>query len=109
MKRLKHKYNAQKTEVDSIKFDSKAEARYFSKLKALQEAGDVLFFLRQVPFYLPGGVRYVIDFVEFWAPSKDGEPGHIRWVDVKGFETESFKAKKKMVEALYPLTIEIEK
>lgn len=108
MSQFRHKYRAQRTEVDGIRFDSKAEARYYRQLLARRDAGEVLFFLRQVPFHLPGGVRYVVDFVEFLAPVSE-QAGLVRWVDVKGMETESFKAKKRMVEALYPIEITVVK
>lgn len=97
----RHKFGARPTEVDGIRFDSKKEARYFQKLRIREAVGEVLFFLRQVPFHLPGGVRYVVDFQEFHAD------GTVHFVDVKGMETPDFKAKKKQVEALYPITIEI--
>jgi hypothetical protein len=101
MIRMRHKYNAVQTECDGIKFSSKKEAAYYCQLRALKTSGAVLFFLRQAPFHLPGGVRFVIDFVEFWAN------GDIRFVDAKGMKTESYKAKKRMVEALYgPVVIE---
>lgn len=100
MKRLKHKYFAKPTEVDGIRFDSKKEAKYYGELKLLQKSGEVVMFLRQVPFHLPGGVIYRVDFQEF---HRDGV---VRFVDVKGFETAEFKMKKKMVEALYPIEIE---
>lgn len=97
------KYAAQPTEVDGIRFDSKAEARYYQQLKARVVAGEVSYFLRQVPIHLPGNVRYVVDFLEFWAD------GRVRYVDVKGVQTAMFKTKKRQVEALYPITIEVEK
>ena len=96
----RHKYNAIPTEVDGIKFHSKKEARYYQQLVMLQKCGDVIFFLRQVPFHLPGGVVYRVDFMEF---RKDGT---VHTIDVKGFSTAQYKAKKKMVEALYPIKIE---
>jgi hypothetical protein len=97
------KYRATIVEQDGIKFASKAELRYYNKLQLLKNANEIKFFLRQVPFYLPGGVKYVVDFVVF------GTDGITRFIDVKGFETPMFKAKKKMVEALYPVNIEIVK
>ncbi len=96
---LKHKFHTKRTEVDNIKFSSKKEAKRYNILKLLQKSGDILFFLRQVPFHLPGGVKYVCDFLIFWAN------GIVTIEDVKGFKTESYKAKKKMVEALYPIEI----
>lgn len=36
-----HKYHARKTERDGHMFDSKAEARRYEELKAMQEAGEI--------------------------------------------------------------------
>ena len=94
-----HKFNAKPTEVDGIRFDSKKEARRYVQLKLLREAGDIVFFLRQVPFHLPGGVVLRIDFQIFWADET------VTFEDVKGMKTESYKAKKRMVEAIYPIEI----
>lgn len=96
---IRHKFSAQATQRDGHKFPSKKEARYYDKLMLLQLSGKVLFFLRQVPFHLPGGVKLVIDFEIFWAD------GRVEFVDTKGFKTESYKAKKRMVEAIYPIEI----
>lgn len=92
----RHKFHAVPTEVDGIKFASKAEARYYRKLKLMQEAGEVIGFLRQVPFYFPGGVKYVCDFQVFWAD------GTVTFEDVKGMETATFKAKMRLMKAHYP-------
>lgn len=97
----RHKFNARPTTVDNIKFPSQKEARYYDTLKLLVKAGDVVFFLRQVPFHLPGGVKMVIDFQEFRSD------GTVHFVEIKGFETKEYIAKKKMVENLYPIKIEV--
>ena len=96
----KHKFGAVATERDGQRFDSKKEGRYYDQLKLRMQAGEVVMFLRQVPFHLPGGVTYRVDFQEFLAD------GSVRFVDVKGVETESFKVKKRMVETIYPVEIE---
>ncbi len=96
-----HKFSAKPTTVDNIRFDSKKEARYYADLKLLQKAGDIIFFLRQVSFHLPGGVRHVVDFQEF---RRDGT---VHFVEVKGFDTPQGKMKRKMVEAVYPIKIEV--
>lgn len=95
------KYGAQPTVVDGIRFDSKAEATYYQRLKLRVQSGEVRYFLRQVAFHLPGGIRYVVDFMEVHAD------GSVHFVDVKGIETPMFRTKKKQVEALYPVTIEV--
>jgi hypothetical protein len=100
--RLRHKYNATPTISDGIRFDSKREAAYYERLKLERATGEVVTFLRQTPFHLPGGVRYVVDFLVFY------RDGSCAFVDVKGMETAQFKAKKKMVEELYaPIKIEV--
>jgi len=103
MLRQKHKFNAKACEADNIKFSSKAERRYYYTLKNLQESGEVVFFLRQVPLHLPGNTKYVVDFQVFYADSS------VAFVDVKGMSTPMFILKKKQVEDLYPIQIEIVK
>jgi hypothetical protein len=88
---LRHKFNAVRTEVDGITFPSKAEARYYERLKARQMAGEVVGFLRQVPFHLPGGVRYIVDFLEFHTD------GSVHFIDLKGVETSEFKTKMRLM------------
>jgi hypothetical protein len=95
----RHKFNAVKTERDGITFSSKKEARRYDELKLLEKAGEVIFFLRQIPFHLPGGVKYVCDFQVFW------RDGSVTFEDTKGYKTDMYKAKKKQVEALYPIEI----
>lgn len=97
--RLKHKFGAIRTEIDGIKFDSKKESKRYQELLWLQKTGEVLFFLRQVPFHLPGNVKYLCDFVVFW------KNGDITFEDVKGMKTPMYSLKKKQVEALYPIEI----
>lgn len=98
--RMRHKFNSVSVIRDGIRFQSKKEARYYDELKLKVKAGMVIFFLRQVPFDLPGNVKYRVDFQEFHAD------GDVKFVDVKGHRTPEYITKKKMVEALYPITIE---
>jgi ribosomal protein L27 len=96
---MKHKFKAIATFLDGIKFASKKEAARYSQLKLLQQAGEIIFFLRQTPFYLPGNVKYVCDFVVFW------QDGSITFEDVKGIKTPMYVLKKKQVESIYPIRI----
>lgn len=96
---IRHKFNAVKAIRDGITFHSKKEAKYYDELVLLKASGEVLFFLRQVPFHLPGSVKYLCDFQVFW---KDG---NVSFVDVKGMKTATYIMKKKMVEALYPIKL----
>ncbi len=95
---VSNKFHAVMCEADNIKFRSKKERKRYLELKALQAAGEC-WFLRQVPFYLPGNTKYVLDFLVFW---KDG---HQTFEDTKGKRTPMFIMKKKQVESLYPVKI----
>ena len=100
MKPIRHKWGNVITERDGMKFHSKKEAKYYDMLKILQAGRTVSFFLRQVPFHLPGNVKYVCDFLVFYTD------GTAKVIDVKGKRTPAYKRNKKMVEALYPVVIE---
>ena len=96
-----HKFHAKPTEIDCIKFASKKEANYYKELCLRQQkGGDVLFFLRQVPFHLPGGIIYFCDFEVFFTD------GSVKFIDVKGMKLAMWVTKKKLVEAVYPVEIE---
>lgn len=97
----RRKYRNKPETVDGIRFDSRKEARYYQQLKLRVRAGDVKYFHRQVPIHLAGGTRYVVDFVIFEAN------GRVRYVDVKGRETQVFRLKKREVEHRYPIVIEL--
>ena len=57
------KYGNQRVELDGMKFDSKREASAYIALMMRVKAGELKCVLRQVPFDLPGGIRYIADFV----------------------------------------------
>jgi hypothetical protein len=95
------KYHAVMEECDNIKFQSKKEAKYYRELRARQHAGEIAFFLMQVPFRLIGGVVYRCDFMEIMPEALP----FIRFVDPKGHRTRVFINKKKQVEASYPIKI----
>ena len=116
------KYANVPTEVDGIRFDSKLEAKYYVELDLRRKAGDVMYFLRQVPFHLPGGVIYRVDFMVVSRSTYDRTPGYdtadsdvdpirppldISYIDCKGWDTAAGKNKIKMVEALYRVKIEL--
>lgn len=97
----KHKYKAKPTTIDGERYDSKKESLYGGQLKMLQMAGELIFYLRQVPFAIGGGAKYRLDFMEFWAN------GDIKYVDIKGYDTPMSRLKRKQVEDLYPIKIEV--
>jgi len=95
----KFKYMNVHTIEDGIRFDSKREAEKYRELKILRDRGEIRFFLRQVPFDLPGGIRYKLDFL---VVDKDGS---LTFLEVKGFKTKEYILKKKQVEAIYQVQI----
>lgn len=61
----RQKYGNQKTESGGKKFDSKHEAKTYEELRLLCLSGEYIGLGFQVPFYLPGGIKYIADFVAF--------------------------------------------
>lgn len=107
MKGKPHKYRAEATVLDGIRFDSKAEAEDWGRLRLAERAGRVRNLRRQVPYDLLVSEtrigRIVLDFV--FEEERDG-----RWVtiyaDRKGFRTPMFKWKRKHFEAQYGVALE---
>ena len=91
-----HKFGAVRTERAGLKFDSKAEADYHDVLQLALRTEELVGLMRQPVFYLPGGTRYVADFLCFWSD------GRVDTRDVKGVETAEFKVKWREVQAAYP-------
>lgn len=103
----KDKYNAKKTVVDGITFDSRAEAARYGELKLLEEQGVIRDLELQPRFRLQDGfetadgsrvrpIDYVADFMYL---NNDG----LKVVeDVKGMETDVYKLKKKLFLNKYP-------
>jgi hypothetical protein len=111
-----HKYRAQAVTVDGIRFASKKEARRWSELKLLVQAGQIEKLERQPKFnFIIGGqylrirskcypngrnVSYSADF-SYWAAGR-------RIVeDVKGFDTTVSRLKRALVEAIYGVEVTI--
>lgn len=102
---MAHKYHAVATEVDGVRFVSKAEARRYSELRLLEKAGAIQnlelqpSFLLQEAFTDAAGakhraIHYVADF-------RYREGGRLVVEDVKGVETEAFKIKAKLFRYRY--------
>lgn len=94
-----HKYRAQGRDVDGIHFASKLESRCYEAQKLRQQAGELRYFLRQVPFRLPGGVTYWADF--FCLLTGGGE----EVIDAKGVDTPTSRLKRKQVKEIYGVEV----
>ncbi len=97
------KYRNKRTVRDNITFASKAEADRYSQLKLLERAGEITALVLQPRFIcVVGGVKvctYIADFSYY-----DKGRGVVE--DVKGYCTDVFRLKRRLVEALNPgLTI----
>ena len=96
------KYRNIKTEVDGIVFDSKAEARRYAELRLLEKANEISDLRLQYPFECKGNEKKICNY------KADFDYYHgDQWVieDVKGFRTQVYQLKKKLVEALYGIEI----
>lgn len=108
------KYGNKKVTVDGITFDSQKEAKRWTELKQLEEAGAISHLERQPKFKLFCGntpIRfdsgrqavYRADFAYFSASENK------RVIeDAKGFRTPEYKLKRAIVHAMHPMTKIIE-
>lgn len=105
-----NKYKNRKTNVGGIAFDSKKEANRWTALLLLEKSGEITNLRRQVRYELvpprrengktkDRGVYYFADFVY-----TDNEGKEIV-EDVKGYRTEVYKIKKKLMWDRYEIDI----
>lgn len=99
----RQKYGNRKVEIDGMKFDSQHEAGTYIMLTQRVKAGELKCVLRQVPFDLPGGIKYVADFVTV-RPDMSIEAV----IDAKSEATKQNRVyinKKKQMKAIYGIEI----
>ena len=101
-----HKYNAQPTEFDGIRFDSKREAERYQELQMLAAAGEIHSLQLQPRFELQPSfkrngktVRAIHYVADFQYVTQNGR--HVV-EDTKGMATAVFKLKKKLFLYRYP-------
>lgn len=100
----KSKYNAVKTEIDGIVFDSKKEAQRYKELKLLEQVGEITNLRLQVPYVLIAKskygmpIRYIADFVY-------EENGNEIVEDTKGYRTDVYKIKRRLMAEKYGIKI----
>lgn len=98
----RNKFNAKKTEVDGILFDSKREARRYQDLKIAERCGVISDLRLQVVYALRVNdihvCSYRADFQYF-------EDGQIVLEDAKGIRTREYKIKRALMKAIYGIEI----
>lgn len=102
-----NKFHAVMCEADNLKFPSKKHRNHYLILRAMQHAGEIRFFLREVPFDLPGHYqnnRVVRHYVDFMLCLPDGT---YRYQEVKGRDLAMGKLKRAQVEDIYKIKIEV--
>ena len=103
------KYNAKKTEVNGIVFDSKLEAERYMQLRLLEQAGEITALVLQPEFQILRGFinpetgektksRFYVGDFEYI----DNATNKIIVEDTKGVETPEFRLKWDLVKSLYP-------
>jgi hypothetical protein len=98
--------NIKTTTADGITHDSRKEARRWVELTLLQRAGEISDLKRQVKYELipkqegERAVTYIADFVY-----TDKKTGSTVIEDCKGFKTDVYKLKKKLLQWRYGIKI----
>lgn len=107
----RQKYGNSKITIDGIRFDSKREAQRWQELRLMERAGRITDLRRQVKFVLIPSQRgedgkviekqvaYIADFVYL----KDGKTVV---EDSKGYRTEAYRLKKKMMLYFFHIRIQ---
>lgn len=105
-----NKYNAQKTEIDNITFDSYKEGSRYMELKMLEKGKVIKELVLQPRFELQPAyeingrkvrkIEYVADFMYY-----DTEKNKTVIEDVKGYRTDVYKLKKKWFEYKYNMEV----
>jgi len=94
-----NKYNAVKTEVDGVHYDSKFEAGYAGELKIRKMAGEITHWEHHVQLdlriYDKHWAYYKIDFIVHFPD------GHREFVETKGVSTSDFRQKWRAFEIMF--------
>ena len=104
------KYHNKKVKYNGMKFDSRKEYAYYTKLKLLEQAGEISSLKRQVPFVVLETfkledrtyrqTKYIADFTYL------DKNGKLHVIDVKGVKTQVYQLKKKLMAWKYGIEIE---
>ena len=99
------KYHAKATIIDDIRFASKKEANRYCQLKLLERAKEITNLQLQVPYTLipkskyGRAIKYIADFTYINKEGKEVVE------DTKGFKTDVYKLKKRLMAETYGINI----
>ncbi len=99
------KYHSRPTVYNGIRYHSQKEARFAAELDLRKKAGEVQFWLRQVPFDLTIG-RYFLDFMVFIHRVKT-ERWAVEFIEIKGRDLPMGKRKRLETEKLYGIKVSV--
>ena len=95
-----HKYNAQSTYYDGIKFDSKFECKYYQDLLWKQKAGEIAKIEVHYKLELKvNGIKICNYAIDFRVTNSDGS---VTYIETKGVETYDWRIKWNLFMALLP-------
>lgn len=107
----RNKYGAKPAFADGHRFPSTLERDRFRQLKAWHASGEyivgkgrLVHFALWPKFLLPGGVKAELDSVQVWM---DGERVTVEWEDAKGKDPQSSRNKRKQIESIYRIKIQL--
>ncbi len=104
----RHKFGVAPKEdrtYNGVVYHSKREAELAQGLDTRKKAGNIDFWIRQIPFPLPGDTVYRLDFMTF----KHVTNCHweVEFLEVKGYETRLGKLKRRLCEETYGIKITV--
>ena len=102
----RNKYGAKTVLDDGYRFDSQLEHKRYCELKLLLKAGEITE-LNIHPQYrcAVNGKKICTVILDF--EYKDAVTGEMHYIDVKGYDTALSRLKRKLIEAVYGVTVEI--
>jgi hypothetical protein len=108
LNRKRSKYGAKAIIVDGRRFQSRLEANRYLHWQNMWQLGVIRWFIRQVPFELPGGIVYRCDFfIIGFDDVKERIGTSVTIEDCKGVLTRLSATKIAQVEHLYGVKIDI--
>lgn len=101
--RRQNKYNAKKIHIDGYRFDSKKESERYIHLKYMLDKGQIKDLKMQVKFAIVGEFGHICNYyADFTYIDCNGK---FVVEDVKGYKTDVYKLKKKMMKAINNIAI----